>query len=29
MRRTADRFQGWRQKLADGEGRKRIRAGGN
>jgi thiamine pyrophosphate-dependent acetolactate synthase large subunit-like protein len=27
--RTADRFQPWRQKLADGEARKRMRAGGN
>jgi len=27
--RTAERFQGWRQKLADGEARKRTRAGGN
>ena len=27
--RTADRFQGWRQKLADGEAKKRMRAGGN
>ena len=27
--RTADRFQGWRQKLADGEAQKRMRAGGN
>jgi len=27
--RTADRFQPWRQKLADGEAQKRIRAGGN
>src|SRR5260370_33939048 len=27
--RTADRFQGWRQKLADGEAQKRTRAGGN
>src|SRR6202022_1108860 len=27
--RTADRFQGWRQKLADGEAAKRTRAGGN
>ncbi len=27
--RTADRFQGWRQKLADGEAKKRTRAGGN
>jgi len=26
---TADRFQPWRQKLADGEARKRMRAGGN
>ncbi len=27
--RTADRFQPWRQKLADGEAQKRMRAGGN
>jgi thiamine pyrophosphate-dependent acetolactate synthase large subunit-like protein len=27
--RTAERFQPWRQKLADGEARKRMRAGGN
>ncbi|MBO0737070.1 MAG: thiamine pyrophosphate-binding protein [Alphaproteobacteria bacterium] len=27
--RVAERFQPWRQKLADGEGRKRLRAGGN
>jgi thiamine pyrophosphate-dependent acetolactate synthase large subunit-like protein len=27
--RTADRFQPWRQKLADGEAQKRTRAGGN
>jgi len=27
--RTAERFQGWRQKLADGEAAKRTRAGGN
>jgi hypothetical protein len=27
--RTADGFQPWRQKLADGEAQKRIRAGGN
>jgi thiamine pyrophosphate-dependent acetolactate synthase large subunit-like protein len=27
--RTADRIQGWRQKLADGEAKKRMRAGGN
>src|SRR5439155_21545283 len=27
--RTAERFQGWRQKLADGEAQKRMRAGGN
>ena len=27
--RTADHFQAWRQKLADGEAQKRIRAGGN
>src|SRR5499433_3056390 len=27
--KTADRFQPWRQKLADGEGKKRLRAGGN
>jgi thiamine pyrophosphate-dependent acetolactate synthase large subunit-like protein len=27
--RTADRFQPWRQKLADGEAKKRLRAGGN
>ena len=27
--RTSDRFQGWRQKLADGEAKKRTRAGGN
>jgi thiamine pyrophosphate-dependent acetolactate synthase large subunit-like protein len=27
--RTADRFAGWRQKLADGEAQKRTRAGGN
>jgi thiamine pyrophosphate-dependent acetolactate synthase large subunit-like protein len=27
--RTADRFQPWRQKLADGEARKRARPGGN
>jgi thiamine pyrophosphate-dependent acetolactate synthase large subunit-like protein len=27
--RAADSFQAWRQKLADGEARKRIRAGGN
>jgi thiamine pyrophosphate-dependent acetolactate synthase large subunit-like protein len=27
--KTADRFQPWRQKLADGEAKKRIRAGGN
>jgi thiamine pyrophosphate-dependent acetolactate synthase large subunit-like protein len=26
---TADRFQPWRQKLADGEAQKRMRAGGN
>jgi thiamine pyrophosphate-dependent acetolactate synthase large subunit-like protein len=26
---TADRYQPWRQKLAEGEARKRIRAGGN
>ena len=26
---TADRFQPWRQKLADGEARKRARPGGN
>ncbi len=27
--KTADRFQPWRQKLADGEAKKRLRAGGN
>src|SRR5271165_6515590 len=27
--KVADRFQPWRQKLADGEAKKRIRAGGN
>jgi len=27
--RTSERFQGWRQKLADGEAQKRVRAGGN
>src|SRR6266478_10092510 len=27
--KTAERFQGWRQKLADGEAAKRTRAGGN
>src|SRR5947207_606083 len=27
--RTAERFQPWRQKLADGEAQKRTRAGGN
>ncbi|HTV46213.1 MAG TPA: thiamine pyrophosphate-binding protein [Stellaceae bacterium] len=27
--KTADRFAGWRRKLADGEAKKRIRAGGN
>jgi len=27
--RTAERFQPWRQKLADGEAKKRMRAGGN
>jgi thiamine pyrophosphate-dependent acetolactate synthase large subunit-like protein len=27
--KTAERFQGWRQKLADGEEAKRTRAGGN
>jgi thiamine pyrophosphate-dependent acetolactate synthase large subunit-like protein len=27
--KTADRFQGWRQKLAEGEEAKRTRAGGN
>ena len=27
--RTAERFQAWRQKLADGEAKKRTRAGGN
>src|SRR5499433_1783973 len=27
--RTSDRFQPWRQKLADGEAKKRTRAGGN
>jgi thiamine pyrophosphate-dependent acetolactate synthase large subunit-like protein len=27
--KTADRFQAWRQKLADGEAKKRLRAGGN
>src|SRR6478672_7508582 len=27
--KTADRFQAWRQKLADGEAAKRTRAGGN
>jgi thiamine pyrophosphate-dependent acetolactate synthase large subunit-like protein len=27
--RTSDRFQGWREKLADGEAKKRTRAGGN
>jgi len=27
--KTADRFQPWRQNLADGEAKKRIRAGGN
>src|SRR5262249_40093072 len=27
--KTADRFQAWRQKLADGEVKKRLRAGGN
>src|SRR5215469_15070948 len=27
--KAADRFQPWRQKLADGEAKKRIRAGGN
>jgi thiamine pyrophosphate-dependent acetolactate synthase large subunit-like protein len=27
--RTSDRFQGWRSKLADGEAKKRTRAGGN
>src|SRR5260370_38120014 len=27
--RTAERFQGWRQKLGDGEAQKRMRAGGN
>src|SRR5258707_4123965 len=27
--RTAERFHGWRQKLADGEAAKRTRAGGN
>jgi thiamine pyrophosphate-dependent acetolactate synthase large subunit-like protein len=27
--KTADRFQAWRQKLADGEAKKRMRAGGN
>src|SRR6476660_1100350 len=26
---TADKFAGWRQKLADGEAQKRMRAGGN
>ena len=26
---AADRFQSWRQKLADGEAKKRLRAGGN
>ncbi|HEY2540492.1 MAG TPA: thiamine pyrophosphate-binding protein [Stellaceae bacterium] len=26
---TSDRFQAWRQKLADGEAKKRTRAGGN
>ena len=27
--RTDDRFQPWRQKLADGEAKKRLRADGN
>ena len=27
--KTADRFQPWRQKLADGEAKKRLRAGAN
>jgi len=27
--RTSDRFQPWRQKLADGEAKKRLHAGGN
>jgi thiamine pyrophosphate-dependent acetolactate synthase large subunit-like protein len=27
--KTADRFLGWRQKLADGEAQKCMRAGGN
>jgi thiamine pyrophosphate-dependent acetolactate synthase large subunit-like protein len=27
--RASDRFQPWRQKLADGEAKKRVRAGGN
>jgi thiamine pyrophosphate-dependent acetolactate synthase large subunit-like protein len=27
--RTAERFRGWRQKLADGEAKKRLRAGRN
>jgi hypothetical protein len=27
--RTAERFQPWRQKLTDGEAKKRLRAGSN